>query len=159
MTIGERIKKIREFRKLSQRALGIAIGYDEKTARARISQYEINNRTPSIETAMLLANALNINVNSIQNYSLDSSNEIMKYLFWLDEKMGRKGVRLYQTDANAINLQMRTPTDDMPMVGINIDYEGLETKLYDWHIRKEQLAKGELSAQNYFEWIIGYPHE
>ena len=159
MTIGERIKTIREFRKMTQRELGIAIGYDDKTARARISQYEINYRIPKDETLILLANALSINVNAIQNYSLASSTEIMEYLFWLDEKMERKGVFLYQTEAKTINIQIHTADNDKPKIGINLDYTGLEMKLREWYIRKEQLAKGDLSEQNYFEWIIGYPYE
>ena len=159
MTIGERIKTIREFRKMTQRELGIAIGYDDKTARARISQYEINYRIPKDETLILLANALNISVHAIQNYSLTSSTEIMKYLFWLDEKMERKGVYLYQTEARKINMQINVAANDKPKIGIHLDYSELDKHLLEWYLHKEQLANSEISEQDYFEWIINYPHE
>jgi Helix-turn-helix. len=159
MTIGERIKAIREFRKMTQRELGIAIGYDDKTARARISQYEINYRIPKDETLILIADALNISVSTIQNYSLASSTEIMKYLFWLDEKMERKGVYLYQIEAHKISIQINAAVNDKPKIGINLDYAELDKHLHEWFLHKEQLANSEISEQDYFEWIISYPHE
>ncbi len=42
MAIGERIKRIRNFRKLTQAQLGEAVGLSD----VRIRQYEIGNRTP-----------------------------------------------------------------------------------------------------------------
>ena len=159
MTIGERIKTIREFREMTQRELGIAIGYDDKTARARISQYEINYRIPKDETLILLAEALNINVHAIANYSLTSSTDVMEYLFWLDEKMKRKGVFLYKIEKGKANLQINITINDNPKIEMNLDYEELDMRLYEWYLRKEQLANSEISEQDYFEWIINYPHE
>ena len=158
MTIGERIKIIREFRGLTQKELGLAIGYDDKTARARISQYEINYRIPKDETLILLANALSINVHAIQNYSLASTSDIMEYLFWLDEKMERKGVYLYQTEEEKINLQIHA-TNDNPRTEISLNYAGLDNQLNEWYQKKSQLANGEISEYDYFEWIISYPHK
>ena len=40
MSVGERIKRVRNFRGLSQRELGIRAGFDESTADVRINQYE-----------------------------------------------------------------------------------------------------------------------
>ena len=45
MAIGERIKRIRNFRKLTQAQLGKAVGLSD----VRIRQYEIGNRTPKEE--------------------------------------------------------------------------------------------------------------
>ena len=39
-SIGGRIKKIREFRNLTQRELGVKCGFSESTADVRIGQYE-----------------------------------------------------------------------------------------------------------------------
>ncbi len=46
MAIGERIKRARNFRKLTQKELGLAVGFEENTADVRIAQYESNTRTP-----------------------------------------------------------------------------------------------------------------
>ena len=51
MAIGERIKRIRNFRKLTQAQLGEAVGLSD----VRIRQYEIGNRTPEEDMIQELA--------------------------------------------------------------------------------------------------------
>ena len=46
MTVGDKIKKIRTFRGMTQKELGLAIGLEEKGADNRIAQYETNYRVP-----------------------------------------------------------------------------------------------------------------
>jgi len=46
MTLGERIRLIRTFRNMTQKELGVAIGFDEKGADNRIAKYETNFRLP-----------------------------------------------------------------------------------------------------------------
>ena len=45
MATGERIRHIRNLRGMTQKQLGMAIGFDEKTADIRIAQYESGTRT------------------------------------------------------------------------------------------------------------------
>ena len=40
MILGERIKRIRTFRRLTQRELGLKLGYEERNADVRVAQYE-----------------------------------------------------------------------------------------------------------------------
>ena len=49
MTVGDKIKKIRTFRGMTQKELGLAIGLEEKGADNRIAQYETNYRVPKRE--------------------------------------------------------------------------------------------------------------
>ena len=49
MTVGDRMRMLRNFRGMTQTDLGIAIGFPEKGANKRIVQYEINYRTPKKE--------------------------------------------------------------------------------------------------------------
>ena len=44
MTVGDKIRKIRTFRGMTQKELGVAIGLEEKGADNRIAQYETNYR-------------------------------------------------------------------------------------------------------------------
>ena len=46
MSIGERIRYIRNLRGMTQKELGKAIGFDDRTADIRIAQYESGTRTP-----------------------------------------------------------------------------------------------------------------
>ena len=46
MAIGERIRFIRNLRGMTQKWLGQAVGFPEKTADVRMAQYESGSRTP-----------------------------------------------------------------------------------------------------------------
>ena len=59
-SIGQRLKFVRRFRRLTQKELGLLMGYSEKTADVRIAQYEKNARTPNAETTAKLAEVLKV---------------------------------------------------------------------------------------------------
>ena len=52
MILGERIKRIRTFRGLTQRELGLKLGYEERNADVRVAQYESGYRVPKKDTLM-----------------------------------------------------------------------------------------------------------
>ncbi len=56
--VGRRIRERREALGLAQEKIGVAIGLDESSARARISRYELGIHEPPFATVKLLANAL-----------------------------------------------------------------------------------------------------
>ncbi len=58
--IGRRIKALREDIGWSQERLGVEIGIDESSSRARISRYELGVHEPPLPTARLIAMALNV---------------------------------------------------------------------------------------------------
>ena len=70
MTIGERIKKIRVFRKMTMDELGGALGFEGKNMSVRISQYETGARIPGEDMILKLADALHCNYKAISDYSL-----------------------------------------------------------------------------------------
>lgn len=57
---GRRIRALREELGWSQEKLGVAIGIDESSARARISRYELGVHEPPLPTVRLIADALNV---------------------------------------------------------------------------------------------------
>ena len=109
MTIGERIKKIRVFRKMTMDDLGGALGFEEKNMSVRISQYETGARIPGED-------ALHCNYKSISDYSLGAAEDIIETLFWLEESAASlpargKGTRFpeYTAPGNLIHLTAMTP--------------------------------------------------
>lgn len=56
MTIGEKIKLIRNFRNMKQQKLGVLIGLNEKGTANRIAQYETNYRVPKKNAFLAIAN-------------------------------------------------------------------------------------------------------
>ena len=85
MTIGERIKKIRVFRKMTMDELGGALGFEGKNMSVRISQYETGARIPGEDMILKLADALHCNYKAISDYSLGAAEDIIETLFWLEE--------------------------------------------------------------------------
>ena len=56
--VGKRMKDLRDELGLSQEKVGVAIGIDESSSRARISRYELGVHEPQVPTARLIADAL-----------------------------------------------------------------------------------------------------
>lgn len=58
--VGRRIKGLREELGWSQEKIGVAIGIDESSSRARISRYELGVHEPPVPTTKLIAGALGV---------------------------------------------------------------------------------------------------
>jgi transcriptional regulator with XRE-family HTH domain len=58
--VGRRMRERREALGLAQEKVGVAIGLDESSARARISRYELGVHEPPYATVKLLANVLDV---------------------------------------------------------------------------------------------------
>ena len=54
------MRALREERGWSQERVGVAIGIDESSSRARISRYELGVHEPPLPTAKLIAEALGV---------------------------------------------------------------------------------------------------
>ena len=60
MAIGERIRYFRNLRGMTQKYLGIRMGFPEKSADVRMAQYESGKRTPKADLTAALANELDV---------------------------------------------------------------------------------------------------
>ena len=74
MNIGEKIKNARNLRGLTQKELGMKLGFDENSADVRIAQYESGTRTPKSELLSEIAAVLDVNINSLKNPNLETKN-------------------------------------------------------------------------------------
>ena len=174
MTIGERIKKIRVFRKMTMDELGGALGFEGKNMSVRISQYETGACIPGDDMIQKLADALHCNYKAISDYSLGAAEDIIETLFWLEESATSlpargKGARFseYTTPGNLIHLTAMTPTrssetsnptyneDEYKCTGsptaLTFEYELVNDFLSEWCNMKTQLNNGEISPNEYFE--------
>lgn len=166
MQIHERIKRIREFRGLTQRELGIAIGCTEASAAVRIGQYETGARTPKKESAVALAKALHCNFRNFTVNDLGPAERIMFELFWLEElvagsmyvfQLGRykdeNDKRVLYGQCNDWNY-----TGVFPPVALAMDYTLINDFMREWAIRFNELSQKEISQDEYFEWKINWPY-
>ncbi len=58
MAIGERIHFFRLLRGMTQKYLGMALGFPEKSADVRLAQYETRSRTPKADLTAAFAQVL-----------------------------------------------------------------------------------------------------
>ncbi|HWR19024.1 MAG TPA: helix-turn-helix transcriptional regulator [Clostridia bacterium] len=148
MAIGERIKRARNFRKLTQKELGLAIGFDENTADVRIAQYESNTRTPKEDMLRKIAEALNVNYRSLYEPTRYSAEDVMYTLFELDEHYL---MQLHEIIDNS------DPYSPEKHVAVNFNAHLLDDFMGEWQERKKDLADGTISKAEYMEWKLNWP--
>lgn len=149
MAVGERIKRVRNFRGITQKELDIAIGFDEKRADIRVAQYESNTGTPKEGLLRKIAEVLEVDFRSLYEPTLYAAEDIMHSLFELDEHY--PGTRLYEvTD---------TTGPDFPEkhISVSFRYRLLDEFLLEWQRRKKLLAAGEITREEYLEWKLNRP--
>ena len=83
--IGNRIKKFRTIRGLTQKELGIALGFNPESADIRIAQYENNSRNPRDVVVERMASVLNVSVFTLKVPNLRTYAEIMQTLFYIED--------------------------------------------------------------------------
>ena len=146
MAIGDRIKRIRNFRGLTQKEFGKLIGFDEKTADIRVAQYESGTRTPKEELLQKMAEVLDVNYRSLYEPALYAVEDIMYTLFELDEH--------YTTIGHDV------PDEEYPEsnhLAVQFKSNLLDSFLKEWQQRKKDLADGVISKVEYTEWKLNWP--
>lgn len=88
MSTGQRIKTIRDFRKLKQKELGVKLGFPENRAEVRMSQYENDKRKPKSDMVEKMAFYLDVNELAISEATVDSRLGAMHLLFIMEELYG-----------------------------------------------------------------------
>ena len=84
--VGRRIKALREENGWSQERIGVEIGIDESSSRARISRYELGVHEPPVPTARLIAGARGVP---------------LTYLYCEDDKVASLLLALHRLGAKA----------------------------------------------------------
>lgn len=148
MTVGNRIKMLRQFRGMTQTDLGIAIGFPEKGANSRIGQYEINYRTPKKELLDEIAHVLRVNPNNFRVKNTGSLQDLMYELLWLDEEYPNF-IHLFKMIHGAGTHPFSFSNNT---VGIYFNSPAMNEFLNEWLVRKQELAEGKISKDDYREW-------
>lgn len=79
---GAKIKHIRQYRKLTMKALGELMGFDEKSAAVRIAQWEQGTRNPGSESIAQLSQALNISPDRLLHKSENPVSGLIEHVIW-----------------------------------------------------------------------------
>ena len=82
---GEKLRYLRQKNNMTQKQLGIAVGFPENTADVRIAQYETNARMPREELLKKIAQVLGVQKEILTVPVLSKAKEFSAAFFWMNE--------------------------------------------------------------------------
>ena len=145
MAIGERIHFFRNMRGMTQKYLGMLLGFPEKSADVRLAQYETGVRTPKADLTASLANALDVSPQALAVPDIDSYIGLMHTLFTLED---RYGLKIDEADGEVcLKVDVRK----------NKDAARLHEMLCAWRQAAAMLKAGEITQEDYDRWRYKYP--
>ena len=145
MAIGERIHFFRLLRGMTQKYLGMSLGFPEKSADVRLAQYETGSRTPKADLTAALAEVLDVSPHALSVPDIDSYIGLMHTLFTLEDNYGLKVTE--QDGELALQVDFRK----------NKDATRLHEMLWTWREQAAKLEAGDISQEDYDRWRYHYP--
>lgn len=145
MAIGERIHFFRNLHSMTQKYLGMMLGFPEKSADVRLAQYETGTRTPKAELTASLANILDVSPQALAVPDIDSYTGLMHTLFTLEDTYG---IKVEETDGDVC---LRVD------VSKGKDAARLHEMLCSWRQVAAMLKAGEITQEEYDRWRYRYP--
>lgn len=145
MAIGERIHFFRTMRGMTQKYLGMLLGFPEKSADVRLAQYETGARTPKADLTASLANALGVSPLALSVPDIDSYLGLMHTLFTLEDRYGLTIDALDGEVCLRVNVRHSK------------DAARLHEMLCSWRQAAAMLKAGEISQEDYDRWRYRYP--
>ena len=85
ITFGRKLKHLRQKNHLTQKELGIALGFAEDSAHVRIAQYEADARKPRDEILAKMAKILYVPIDVLTVPVLSEPREYDAASFWMHE--------------------------------------------------------------------------
>ena len=145
MAISERIHFFRTMRGMTQKYLGMALGFPEKSADVRLAQYENGSRTPKADVIAALAQVLDVSSKALAVPDIDSDIGLMHTLFTLED---RYGLQIDEADGEVcLKVDVRK----------NKDAAELHKMLCSWRQAAAMLKAGEITQEEYDRWRYRYP--
>ena len=130
---------------MTQKYLGIQVGFPERSADVRLAQYESGTRTPKSETVTLLAKKLDVSPNALTVPDIDSYIGLAHTLFALEDIYGLKIGRI--DDELCLRLDQSE----------KITYASMLDIFTEWDKEAEKLQNGEITKEEYDQWRYHYP--
>ena len=145
MAFGERLRFFRTKRGLTQKMMGIMMGYPEKSADIRVAQYEKGSRYPKDEVIEDLAAGLGVHPKALALPDIDSYIGLLHTFFALED---RYGIRVSTVEGEPYLFVDKTG---------NMDAAELHSMLLAWSEQAEKLENGEITREDYDRWRYRYP--
>ncbi len=146
MAIGERIHFFRVLRGMTQKQLGMAAGFSERSADVRIAQYETGTRVPKANLTKILACILRVSPYALSVPDIDSDVGLAHTLFTLEDTCGLKVKKI----DGKLCLLLDAAQDNQVSSALNMF-------LTIWQEHAEKLDAGEITREEYDKWRHTYP--
>lgn len=147
MAIGERIHYFRTLRGMTQKYLGMLLGFPERSSDVRMAQYEAGARTPKADLTAALAKELDVSPHALNVPDIDSYTGLMHTLFTLEDIYGLT----IEGEEGDIRLRVN------PFKGK--DAAELNRMLHSWLQQANLLRSGEITQEEYDRWRYYYPQD
>ncbi len=145
MAIGERIHFFRIMRGMTQKYLGMLVGFPEKSADVRLAQYETGSRKPKADLTAALAQALGVAPQALDIPDIDSYIGLMHTLFVLEDIYG---LTISEADGEiCLKINKDKSKDAAELLKI----------LSAWKEQADKLSDEEISREDYDQWRYNYP--
>jgi transcriptional regulator with XRE-family HTH domain len=145
MAIGERIRFIRNLRGMTQKMLGIKVGFDKRNADVRMAQYESGTRTPKENLVNTLAEALEVSPKALTVPEINSYIGLMHTFFALEDLYG---IKVGEIDGElCLRLDKSKDTTYLSMLDM----------FSAWQHEAEKFRNGEITKEEYNTWRYNYP--
>lgn len=145
MAIGERIHFFRLLRGMTQKYLGTAVGFPERSADVRLAQYESGSRKPKTDLTNALAQVLDVSPQALDVPDIDSYIGLIHTLFTLEDIYG---LSVSESDGEVCLKVNKDKSKDA--------YE-LYQMLHTWKEQTDRLFSEEISREEYDKWRYHYP--
>lgn len=158
MSIGERLLFFRKLRNITQKKLGIQVGFTERNAESRMTQYENNRRTPKEELIKAFAHFLDVSPDAISVPDIDSYMGVMFTLFTIEDRFGitpklDEDGRVYLD----ITSEIFEPALNKTTPQYNPELNKLYRMIRSYAEQSKKYSSGEISKEEYDEWRYHYP--
>ncbi len=145
MAIGERIRFFRNMKGITQKYLGMVVGFPDRSADVRMAQYETGSRTPKADLTKTLADYFGISTNALTVPDIDTDIGLMHTLFALEDI---RGLTIGEFNGEVcLRLDKSRGTAYLAM------FEMLSA----WAEQARKLGAGEITKEDYDRWRYNYP--
>ena len=145
MAIGERIHFFRNLRGMTQKFLGLQLGFPDKSADVRMAQYETGSRTPKADITAALAQVLDVAPEALNVPDIDSYIGLMHTLFALEDIYG---ITVSEADGEVcLKVNSEKGKDAAEIIRM----------LTAWKEQKAKLDACEIDKDTYDQWRYHYP--
>ena len=145
MAIGERIRFFRNMKSITQKYLGMVVGFPERSADVRMAQYETGSRTPKADLTKTLAGFFDISTDALTVPDIDTDIGLMHTLFALEDI---RGLTIGEIDGEICLRLDKTKGKT---------YQAMFEMLSAWAEQARKLKAGEIAKEDYDRWRYNYP--